>query len=37
MGLHLSFVLPLVCYLFIVYYAVSGYKAGTGEPELAEA
>jgi len=35
-GLHLSYILPLVCYLFIVYYAVSGYKARPGELEMVE-
>ena len=33
-GLHLSYILPLLCYLFIVYYAVNGYKAKPGEMEL---
>ncbi len=32
-GLHLSYILPLLCYLFIVYYAVNGYKAGPNELE----
>ena len=35
-GLHLSYILPLLCYLFIIYYAVSGYKAREGELELVE-
>lgn len=35
-GLHLSFILPLLCYLFIFYYAISGYKPGEGELELIE-
>ena len=35
-GLHLSYVLPLVCYLFIIFYAVSGYKKGSNEDELVE-
>ncbi|MEE9430067.1 MAG: sugar MFS transporter [Melioribacteraceae bacterium] len=35
-GLHLSYILPLLCYLFILYYAVSGYKARPGELELVE-
>jgi MFS transporter, FHS family, L-fucose permease len=35
-GLHLSYMLPLLCYLFIIYYAVSGYKAGERELELVE-
>ena len=26
-GLHLSYILPLVCYLFILYYGLSGHKA----------
>lgn len=32
-GLHLSYILPLICYLFIIYYAVNGYKAGPNELE----
>ena len=24
-GLQISFILPIICYLFIVYYAISGY------------
>jgi len=32
-GLHLSYILPLLCYLFIIYYAVNGYKAGPNELE----
>ncbi len=36
-GLHLSFILPLLCYLFIFYYAVNGYKSVPGELELVEA
>ncbi len=35
-GLHLSYILPLLCYLFIIYYAVSGYKSKPGELELVE-
>jgi MFS transporter, FHS family, L-fucose permease len=35
-GLHLSYILPALCYLFIFYYAVNGYKAGKGELELAQ-
>ncbi len=35
-GLHLSYILPALCYLFIFYYAVSGYKPGKGELELAK-
>ncbi|RLD79568.1 MAG: glucose/galactose MFS transporter [Bacteroidetes bacterium] len=35
-GLHMSYILPLVCYLFIIYYAVSGYKPGKGELEKVE-
>jgi MFS transporter, FHS family, L-fucose permease len=26
-GLHYSYVLPLICYLFILYYGISGYKS----------
>ena len=33
-GLHLSYILPLICYLFIFYYAVSGYKSRPGELEM---
>ena len=33
-GLHLSYILPLLCYLFIFYYAVSGYKSRPGELEM---
>jgi len=36
-GLHLSYILPLLCYLFIFYYAISGYKPRQGELELVEA
>ncbi len=36
-GLHLSYIVPLVCYLFIFYYAVSGYKHVDNEIELVEA
>ena len=35
-GLHLSYILPLLCYAFIIYYAVNGYKPGSGELELVE-
>ena len=35
-GLHMSYILPLACYLFIIYYAVSGYKPGKGELEKVE-
>lgn len=35
-GLHLSYILPLFCYLFIIHYAVSGYKAKPGELEMVE-
>ena len=35
-GLHMSYILPLVCYTFIIYYAVSGYKPGKGELEKVE-
>ncbi|MBK7981095.1 MAG: sugar MFS transporter [Ignavibacteriae bacterium] len=30
-GIHLSYILPLMCYLFIIFYAVNGYKAGKNE------
>lgn len=36
-GLHMSYILPLACYAFIIYYAVSGYKPGKGELEKVEA
>ncbi|MCK5443911.1 MAG: sugar MFS transporter [Maribacter sp.] len=36
-GLHLSYILPLLCYAFIIYYAVNGYKPKPGELELVEA
>ncbi len=35
-GLHLSYILPLLCYVFILYYALSGYKARPGELERVE-
>ena len=35
-GLHLSYILPLLCYTFIIYYAVIGYKSIPGELELLE-
>lgn len=35
-GLHMSYILPLLCYAFILYYALSGYKAKEGELELVE-
>jgi FHS family L-fucose permease-like MFS transporter len=35
-GLHMSYILPLLCYAFIMYYAVSGYKSKPGELELVE-
>lgn len=35
-GIHLSYILPLLCYLFIFYYAVNGYKSRPGELELVE-
>jgi FHS family L-fucose permease-like MFS transporter len=35
-GLHLSYVLPLVCYAFIGYYALHGYKAGKQDPKITE-
>lgn len=33
-GLHLSYILPLSCYAFIIYYAVNGYKPGANEMAL---
>ncbi len=30
-GLHNSFILPMLCYLFIIYYAIDGYKPGKNE------
>ncbi|MCL4112830.1 UNVERIFIED_CONTAM: hypothetical protein GTU68_005515 [Idotea baltica] len=30
-GLHLSYILPLSCYAFIIYYALNGYKSGANE------
>jgi FHS family L-fucose permease-like MFS transporter len=36
-GLHMSYILPLLCYAFIIYYAVSGYKVVPGEMEKLEA
>ncbi|NOX64861.1 MAG: sugar MFS transporter [Chlorobi bacterium] len=35
-GIHLSYILPLLCYLFIFYYAVNGYKSRPGELEMVE-
>ena len=35
-GLHLSYILPLICYAFIIYYALYGYKPKEGELELVE-
>jgi len=35
-GLHLSYILPLLCYAFIIYYAISGYKPKEGELKLVE-
>jgi len=35
-GLHMSYILPLLCYAFIMYYALSGYKPKPGEMELVE-
>lgn len=35
-GIHMSYILPLLCYAFILYYAVSGYKSKPGELELVE-
>lgn len=31
-GLSFSFVAPLVCYLYIAYYGIKGYRAGQGTP-----
>lgn len=36
-GLHLSYILPLSCYAFIIYYALNGYKPGVNELPLVEA
>ncbi len=36
-GLHLSYILPLLCYAFIIYYAVNGYKPGVNELAQVEA
>lgn len=30
-GIHLSYILPLACYAFIIFYAVNGYKPGENE------
>jgi FHS family L-fucose permease-like MFS transporter len=30
-GLHYSYILPMLCYLFILYYAFDGYKPGKNE------
>ncbi len=35
-GLHLSYILPLLCYVFIIFYAVNGYKPKEGELQLIE-
>ncbi|MEN8192804.1 MAG: sugar MFS transporter [Bacteroidota bacterium] len=32
-GLHMSYILPLLCYIVIMHYALSGYKARPGELE----
>ena len=32
-GLHLSYVLPLLCYAFIIYYAIEGYRPGANDFE----
>jgi FHS family L-fucose permease-like MFS transporter len=32
-GLHMSYILPLLCYSFIIYYAVNGYKPKASEME----
>jgi FHS family L-fucose permease-like MFS transporter len=36
-GLHMSYILPLLCYGFIIYYALVGYKPVDGELEKVEA
>ena len=36
-GLHLSYILPLLCYAFIIYYALNGYKPGANELARVEA
>lgn len=36
-GLHLSYILPLSCYAFIIYYALNGYKPGANEWARVEA
>jgi len=36
-GLHLSYIIPLSCYAFIIYYALYGYKPGTNELAQVEA
>ncbi len=36
-GLHMSYILPLLCYGFIIYYALVGYKPIDGELEKVEA
>ncbi|SHJ29251.1 sugar MFS transporter [Pseudozobellia thermophila] len=36
-GLHLSYILPLSCYAFIIYYAVNGHKPGANELAQVEA
>ncbi len=35
-GIHMSYILPLACYTFIIYYAINGYKPKEGELELVE-
>ncbi|HHH49590.1 MAG TPA: sugar MFS transporter [Saprospiraceae bacterium] len=35
-GLHMSYILPLACYSFIIFYAINGYKHQVGELELVE-
>jgi len=37
LGLHLSYILPLLCYAFIIYYALNGYKPGANELARVEA
>ncbi len=35
-GIHMSYILPLLCYVFILYYAMNGHKSRPGEMELVE-
>ena len=36
-GIHLSYILPLSCYAFIIFYALNGYKPGENEMAVVEA